>query len=118
MTLAAALLPLAAACGSSGTAPVPGPAIATDIANAAASAQLATVDLRSVRPFAVLAGSTVTSTGKSDITGDVGIFPGSAMTGFPPGIIHGTLHVAGPIAKQAEMDLKAAYNDAAGRSSS
>jgi hypothetical protein len=40
------------------------------------------------------------------------------MTGFPPGIIRGRVHAAGPIAQQAELDLKAAYNTAAGRSRS
>lgn len=37
------------------------------------------------------------------------------MTGFPPGIIHGRLHIAGPVAHQAELDLTTAYNNAASR---
>ncbi|HTA38622.1 MAG TPA: ice-binding family protein [Candidatus Acidoferrales bacterium] len=98
--------------GTSGTIP----AAAAGAGRTASAASTPDVNLRSAASFAILAGATVTSTGQSDITGDVGIFPGSAMTGFPPGIIHGRLRVAGPIAQQAELDLKAAYNDVASRS--
>ena len=104
----------ATACSSNGamTGNIPAGA---DAMSATPPKPDALVNLRTARSFAILAGSTVTSTGRSEITGDVGIFPGSAITGFPPGIIHGTLHVAGPVAQQAEQDLKAAYNDAAGQ---
>jgi hypothetical protein len=68
--------------------------------------------------FAVLAGSTVTNTGPSVISGSVGLDPGSAVTGFPPGIVlAGTMQVANGVALQAKSDLVTAYNDAAGRSS-
>jgi hypothetical protein len=73
------------------------------------------VSLRSARGFAILAGTTVTNTGQTRITGDVGIFPGSAITGFPPGTIKGTLYAADPVAQQAEMDLTTAYNNAMAR---
>ena len=87
------------------------------IASVAFGAQ-ATVGLGTANTFAVLAGSTVTNTGPSVIGGDVGLDPGSAVTGFPPGIINaGTLHVADAVALQAKSDLTTAYNDAAGRSS-
>jgi hypothetical protein len=105
----------AAACSSNGATPATSAPGATGASLLVASPAVAKVDLRSAGLFAILAGATVTSTGQSRITGDVGIFPGSAMTGFPPGIIHGRVHRAGPIAKQAELDLKTAYNDAAGR---
>src|SRR5579871_3128766 len=72
------------------------------------------VRLRSASAFAILAGSTVTNTGPTRINGDVGIYPGSAITGFPPGVIHGKLHAADTIAAQAELDLTTAYNDAMG----
>lgn len=39
--------------------------------------------------FAILARQAVTSTGLSVVNGDVGISPGTAITGFPPGIITG-----------------------------
>jgi hypothetical protein len=73
------------------------------------------VDLLSTSDFAVLGGSTLTNTGPTNITGDVGLSPGSAVVGFPPGTITGTLHVNDPTAAQAKLDLTTAYNDAAGR---
>jgi hypothetical protein len=66
--------------------------------------------------FAVLAGSTVTSTGASVVNGDLGVSPGTAVTGFPPGVILGTLHAGDAAAANAQLDLTIAYNDAAGRS--
>jgi len=65
--------------------------------------------------FAVLAASTVTNTGASALTGDLGLSPGTAVTGFPPGTLAGTKHIADAAAAQAQLDLTAAYNDAAGR---
>lgn len=65
--------------------------------------------------FAVLAGSTVANTGLTTVNGDLGLSPGSAVTGFPPGIINGTQHVSDSAANQAQLDLTVAYNDAAGR---
>src|ERR1035441_6282518 len=83
----------------------------------ALSAQ-APVQLGTAGNFAVLAGSTVTNTGPSVISGSVGLDPGSAVVGFPPGIVlAGTTQVANGVALQAKSDLVTAYNDAAGRSS-
>jgi ice-binding like protein len=66
--------------------------------------------------FAVLAGTTVTNTGPSIISGDLGVSPGSAITGFPPGVvINGTVHAADAAAAQAQIDLTTGYNDAAGQ---
>ncbi len=82
-----------------------------------AACSLEPVDLGSAANFAVLGGSTITnvvSVGTS-VTGDVGLSPGTAVTGFPPGVIVGTLHVNDPIAAAAQADLTTAYNDAAGR---
>jgi hypothetical protein len=88
------------------------------IAAAPASAATATVSLRTADSFAVLAGSTVTNTGASVINGDLGVSPGSAVTGFPPGqVSNGTIHAGDAVAAQAQNDLTTAYNDAAGRSS-
>jgi type VI secretion system secreted protein VgrG len=42
--------------------------------------------------YAVLGGSTVTSTGATVLTGDLGVSPGSAITGFPPGVLTGFTH--------------------------
>src|SRR5256885_4351939 len=66
--------------------------------------------------FAVLAGATVTSTGASVVNGDLGVSPGTAVTGFPPGIVNGTIHAGDAVAAGAQADLTFAYNDAAGRS--
>jgi cytoskeletal protein CcmA (bactofilin family) len=66
--------------------------------------------------FEILAGSTVTSTGATTVTGDLGVSPGIAVTGFPPGTLVGTLHVSDPTAALAQLALTTAYNDAAGRS--
>jgi type VI secretion system secreted protein VgrG len=58
----------------------------------------------------------VTNTGPSVISGDLGVYAGSAVTGFPPGsVIGGTQHVADAVALQAQNDATTAYNDAAGR---
>jgi hypothetical protein len=72
--------------------------------------------LSALGTFEILAGSTVTSTGATSITGDLGVSPGTAVTGFPPGVLIGTLHAGNPTAAQAQLALTAAYNDAAGRS--
>ena len=62
--------------------------------------------------FAVLAGTTVTNTGPSWITGEVGVAPGSAVTGFPPGT-SGPQHKGDSVATTAQTDLTAAYTNAA-----
>ena len=82
----------------------------------AAGAAQAPVALGSASTFAVLAGATVTSTGNTIVNGDVGAGPGTAVTGFPPGVLNGAMHAGDPAAAQAGADLTLAYNDAAGRS--
>jgi len=69
-----------------------------------------TIPLGSAANFAVLAGSTVTSTGLTVISGDLGLSPGTAVTGFPPGIVNGALHTGDPTAAVAEADLTNAVN--------
>jgi type VI secretion system secreted protein VgrG len=65
--------------------------------------------------FAVLGGSTVTNTNTPTIvSGNLGVSPGSAVTGFPPGIVTGgTIHAANAVAAQAQSDLTAVYNSLA-----
>ena len=74
--------------------------------------------------FAVLAGSTITNTGPTVISGtaanpgNLGVSPGSAITGFPPGILTGpgaTTNANDAVAIQAQVDLITAYNNLAGR---
>lgn len=84
--------------------------------SAPASAAQPPVGLGTAASFAVLAGTTVTNTGPSVIGGDVGVSPGSAVTGFPPGTVNnGTVHAADAVSLQAQNDLTTAYDDAAGR---
>ncbi|MDX6312887.1 MAG: hypothetical protein QOF44_2351, partial [Streptomyces sp.] len=80
-----------------------------------AYAAQAPVGLGTATNYAVLAGSTITNTGNSVINGDLGLAPGSAVTGFPPGIVNGAQHIGDGPALQAQLDLTAAYGDAAGR---
>jgi len=65
--------------------------------------------------FSVLAGTTVTNTGSTVVSGDVGVCPGTAVTGFPPGLAGGTIHLADGVASLAQATLTAGYIDAAGR---
>jgi hypothetical protein len=73
------------------------------------------VPLGSAANFGVLAGSTVTNTGATLVTGSLGVSPGSAVTGFPPGTVNGAMHLADPTSAQAQTDLTTAYTNAAGR---
>ncbi len=74
-----------------------------------------TVNLGTADDFAILAGSTITNTGSSVITGDLGLSPGTSVTGFPPGTVSGTQHVTDAAAVQAQTDLTAAYSNAEGQ---
>jgi hypothetical protein len=66
--------------------------------------------------FAVLGGSTVTNTATpTTVIGNLGVSPGSAVTGFPPGIVTGgTIHAADAAAAQAQTELTTTYNNLAG----
>ncbi|MFZ2492074.1 MAG: ice-binding family protein [Thermoanaerobaculia bacterium] len=82
-------------------------------AAAPVSAQAPTLGTSS--SFGVLAGSTVTNTGPSVIRGDVGVSPGTAITGFPPGsVVGGTTHSNDAVASTAQNDVTFAYNGLAG----
>jgi hypothetical protein len=74
----------------------------------------ATVSLGTAASFGVLAGSTITNTGATVINGDIGLAPGTSITGFPPGSVTGTTHVANGVAVQAKADALTAYNGLAG----
>lgn len=77
----------------------------------------ANISVTGIANLAVLAGTSVTNTGATSITGDLGLSPGTSVDGFPPGEFTGALHVNDAIANQAQLDLTDAYNDAAGRTS-
>ena len=71
--------------------------------------------LGTTNAFAVLGGSTITNTGPTVINGDLGLHPGTAVTGFLPGTVNGAMHLTDAVAMQAKSDLVTAYNDTAGR---
>ena len=83
--------------------------------NGHAAGNHSSVALGAAKGFVVLAGSTVTNTGATALTGDLGVSPGTAVTGFPPGTLTGTKHAGDPTSAQAMAALTKAYNDAAGR---
>lgn len=74
------------------------------------------VNLGTANNFAVLSSTAVTSTGNTVITGNVGEYSGTSVTGFLPGIVNGTTYVDDAVAQQAQIDLATAYNQAAGLS--
>jgi hypothetical protein len=95
-----------------------GIAFAMAIAFAAipAAAQAAPVNLATVGPFVALGGSTVTNTGPSVLNGDLGVAPGTSLVGFGlPAVVNGATHDNDAVAGQAQADLTAAYDVAAGQ---
>jgi len=85
------------------------------IAAPAADAAQGPVGLATAGSFAVLAGSGITNTGPTTITGDVGTFPTPSETGFGSITLVGTNHDGDAVTQGAKSDLVTAYNDAAGR---
>ena len=83
-----------------------------------AGAAEAPVDLGTAASYSVLGGQAVTNTGPSTMDGDVGVSPGTAIIGFPPGLVGGAVHAGDANAAGAQSDLVIAYNDAAGRAPS
>ena len=72
----------------------------------------AQITLGTASSFGALAGSAVTNTGATVIKGNLGVSPGSAVSGFPPGAVlfPGTLHITDAVAAQAQLDLTTAYD--------
>ena len=81
----------------------------------AASLAATAPGLGTAASFVVLGGSTVTNTGSSTLGGDLGVSPGTAITGFPPGTVTGTIHAGDATAGQAQNAVSTAYNSLAGQ---
>ncbi len=83
----------------------------------ALSAHAGVIDLGDAEPFGVLAGSTVTNTGMTNIYGDLGLTPGSSVTGFPPGTVvpPGIQEIDNAVAIAAQNALTMAYDSAMGQ---
>jgi hypothetical protein len=74
------------------------------------SAQSGGVPQGSTTTYAVLAASAVTSSGLTVLNGDLGVSPGTAITGFPPGVVTGATHAGDPVAAQAQADAQVLYD--------
>jgi Ice-binding-like/PEP-CTERM motif len=73
------------------------------------SAYAGTIDLGTAGSYAVLAGSAVTNTGSSVLYGNLGVGPGCAISGFPPGIVNGATNACNAASGQAQLDLTKAF---------
>ena len=94
--LLAVIIPIAALLAAAGAMASPGAQTAPGLDSAAS--------------FAVLGGQTVTNTGPTTIFGDLGVSPGTAVTGFPPGsVTAGATHAADAVALQAQSDVTTTY---------
>jgi len=79
-----------------------------------ASPSFAQISLGTAQNFGVLGGSAVTNTGASTVNGNVGVSPGSSVSGFPPGtVVGGAIHSNDAVAMQAQNDLTTAFNNIA-----
>ncbi len=72
------------------------------------------LNLGAATPYAVVAGTTITNTGSTVITGNVGLSPGTSITGFPPGLVNGTTGAADATSLAAQTSSTAAFGVAAG----
>ena len=75
----------------------------------------APINLGSASTFAVMATASISGTGPDQINGDVGLNPGTAQ-GISPSQVNGSIHIDDQAIIKAQSDLRAAYQDAVGRS--
>jgi hypothetical protein len=84
--------------------------LAAILAAGAPMAAAAPVGLGRADAFAVLAGTGVTNDGDTIVEGDLGTCSTLSVTGFPPGVVNGTIHAADQVACDAKPDLVRAYD--------
>lgn len=75
-------------------------------------------DLGRAASYSVLASSSISNTGQSNVDADLGTFPGTSISGFPPGIVSGSQHSGDDNAAGAQDDLQSAYDTTTSRPSS
>jgi hypothetical protein len=117
MLSAAAVSIASIAATSPGAAPsVSAVAASPNAAAPAVACGETALPLASAATFAALGGSSVTNTGPSALTGDIGVSPGTSIVGFAAGsgTYTGTEYKADGIAMGAQANVTIAYNDAAG----
>jgi hypothetical protein len=101
-----------AVLAAGGSVILAGTLVATTSVTAFASSTTG-VDLGTAGSYSVLAGSTVTNTGNSTLQGSLGLWPGTATTGFPPGQVGGATNIGNADASRAQTDATAAYTQTA-----
>lgn len=91
--------------------------VVANVSNVQAADLTVSVPIGSASNYSVLGASTVTNTGPTTLARSLGLSPGTAVTGFPPGVVQaaGTIDIANSSAAQAQSDLTAGYINAAGR---
>ena len=117
-TIALATSSLFTATVTTGALDLEGNALAANVSwsfTTGSTPSLLPVDLGAASGFAVVAQATVTNTGLTMLTGDLGLTPGVSVTGFRPGTVNGTIQIGTPPAVAALASLTNAYADAAGR---
>ena len=115
-TSALALSTLYTATITTGAQDLAGDPLASDYVwtfTTAAAACQATVPLGTACMFGSLGAATVTNSGPTNVTGDIGVWAGTSITGFPPGTLTGTEYEDDAVAMMAQGDLTTAYNFAA-----
>jgi len=90
-------------------------AVACAFAAIPAGAQASAINLGTVSSFVVLGGASVTNIGPSVLDGDLGVSPGTSLTGFNSATVNGDIHNNDGVASGAQADLAVAYDAAAGQ---
>jgi hypothetical protein len=103
---------------TTGAQDLEGNAIATSVSwsfTTGSTAGLSAINLGAGSGFEIFAEAAITNTGSNVINGDLGLTPNTltSVTGFPPGIVNGTIYTDGDAqASAALFSLSAAYLDA------